>query len=108
MNIQDVLSELITIIGALVIVVNIITEVFKKVFEFHSEKITNVFVLGCSEFLTFFTFFAYMKIHDMSISYLTGVAVLVVGLLVAYAAMFGFDKLLKHLESLLKGKNNEL
>lgn len=103
MNIQDILSELVVIIGALVVLVNIITEVFKKVFCIKSEKITNVFVLLSSEFLTFFTFFAYLKHYDLSISYYTGVATLVVGAMVSYAAMFGFDKLLKHLENFIKG-----
>lgn len=102
MNISEIMTQLISLIGALVIIVNIITEVIKKVFCIKSEKIMNVFVLALSEILTNVCLMSYWFKNDMDISIFTGVAFIVIGLLVAYAAMFGFDKLLKHLEGILK------
>lgn len=91
MNIDIDISVLLPIIGALVAVVNIVTQVLKKV---TWEKIpTNVVVLLLSVALTEAAFFAYAQITVLAVTWYMVVAAVVAGFAVAYAAMFGFDKL---------------
>lgn len=85
------ISVLLPIIGALVAVVNIVTQVLKKV---TWDKIpTNVVVLLLSVALTVAAFFAYAQVTALSVTWYMVVAAVVAGFAVAYAAMFGFDKL---------------
>ena len=85
------LSIIVTIIGVLVAVTNVITQVLKK---FTWGRLpTNILVVVTSMVLTVAAFFAYSQIQDIAIMWYTVAAAVVVGFLVAYAAMFGFDKL---------------
>lgn len=93
------ISQLFMIIAILVILVNIITEVCKKAFDILSgAKAINLFVLLLSEALTVSVFLAYWQIKQMTITWYIIMAFIVVGFMVAFAAMFGFDKLLKYFE----------
>ncbi len=90
------LSLLIALIGGLVAVVNIAVEVIKKA---TWEKIpTNLLALIVSEALTLLAFFAYCQIKTVAVVWYMVAAAIVVGLLVAYAAMFGYDKLTEALK----------
>lgn len=90
MNNNDI-GALLVIVGALVAVTNIITEVLKKL---TWNKIpTNVLVVVISEALTLAAGAAYAQSNGMSVPWYYVAAAVVVGLFVAYAAMFGFDKL---------------
>lgn len=85
------ISVLLPILGTLVAVVNIVTQVLKKV---TWDKIpTNVVVLLLSVALTAAAFFAYAQITALAVTWYMAVAAVVAGFAVAYAAMFGFDKL---------------
>lgn len=96
------MSTLLIIIGALVAVVNIITEVLKKL---TWDKVpTNVLVVIISEVLTIAAGGAYAQINDIGIRWYYVCAAIIVGIFVAYAAMFGFDKLK---EALNWGGRNE-
>lgn len=89
MNID--VSVLLPIIGALVAVVNIVTQVLKKV---TWDKIpTNIVVLLLSVALTVVSLFAYAQVTALAVTWYMVVAAIVTGFAVAYAAMFGFDKL---------------
>ena len=85
-------SVLMVIIGALVVLTNIIVEVLKK---FTWDKIPTNFLVVCIAIpLTVTAFYAwasYMGITALPWYY--AIAFIVIGFLVAYAAMFGFDKL---------------
>ena len=83
------IAEILSVIGALMIVVNLVTEIAKKL----GLKKTNLFVVILSEVLTLICFFAYVDIKQISIEWYFIVGTVFVGLAVAYAAMFGFDKL---------------
>lgn len=90
MNIMDT-GTLLMIVGALVAVTNIITEVLKKL---TWDKIpTNILVVIISEVLTLASGMAFAQIKGMAVPWYYVFAAVVVGLFVAYAAMFGFDKL---------------
>lgn len=85
------LSAIITIVGVLVALTNIIVEVAKKA---TWDKLpTNILALIVAVALTLAAGFAYCQIKAIPIAWYIVVAFVVVGFMVAYAAMFGFDKL---------------
>lgn len=85
------ISVVITIIGVLVALTNIIVEVAKKA---TWDKLpTNVLALLVAEFLTITSGIAYCQIKAVPMVWYIVAALVVLGFMVAYAAMFGFDKL---------------
>lgn len=75
--------------ACLVFGVNIIVEVVKKLF----PKVPTTFVATVlSVVITMVAFFAWAAIIELVIVWYYVVAAFVLGLFVAYAAMFGFDK----------------
>ena len=75
--------------ACLVFGVNIIVEVVKKLF----PKVPTTFVATIlSVAVTMVAFFAWAAIIDLQILWYYVVGAFVLGLFVAYAAMFGFDK----------------
>lgn len=90
------LTSLLVIVGVLMAFTNIITEVIKKL---TWDKIpTNILVVIIAEVLTVASGVAYWQINNLTMIWYHIAAMFVVGLLVAYAAMFGFDKLKETLE----------
>lgn len=85
------ISVLIAIVGVLVALTNIIVEVVKK--STWDKLPTNVLAFIVAEALTLAAGFAYFQIKTLPIAWYVVVAFVVVGFMVAYAAMFGFDKL---------------
>lgn len=85
-------SVIISIIGVLVVLTNIVVQVLKKV---TWDKLpTNALAMIVSLVLTLGAFFAYCSIK--------GIAAVVLAFMVAYAAMFGFDKLKEALAQIHK------
>lgn len=85
------ISAIIATIGVLVALTNIIVEVAKKA---TWDKLpTNILALVVAVALTLAAGFAYCQIEAVSITWYIVAAFIVVGFMVAYAAMFGFDKL---------------
>ena len=85
------LSVIIAIIGVLVALTNVIVEVAKKATR---DKLpTNILALIVGEVLTIGTGIDYFQIKDIAIVWYMIAALVVAGFMVAYAAMFGFDKL---------------
>ena len=77
-------------VACLVFGVNILVEVVKKLF----PKVPTTFVATIlSVVVTMVVFFAWAAIIELTILWYYVVAAFVLGLFVAYAAMFGFDKL---------------
>ena len=92
------ISMLIPTIGALVALTNIAVEVIKKI---TWDKLpTNLVATIVAEALTLVTFFAYTSYKSIDVVWYSVVSAIVVGIMVAYAAMFGFDKLKEILHSL--------
>lgn len=84
-------SVILSIVGILVVVTNIITQVLKKL---TWDKLpTNILAVLIAMALTLAAFFAYCEIKGVAIVWYMIVAAVVMGFFVAYAAMFGFDKL---------------
>lgn len=92
------METLIIIIGALVTMTNIIVEVVKKL---TWDKLpTNILATIVAMLLTMVAFFAYTSYAGLTIVWYWVVAAFIVGIFVAYAAMFGFDKLKEILQGL--------
>ena len=85
------LSTILTIVGFLVVLTNIVVQVLKKAV--WGKLPTNILAIIVSMVLTLVTFFAYCQINAIAVVWYMVVAAVVLGFLVSYAAMFGFDKL---------------
>lgn len=93
-------SVIISIIGVLVVLTNIIVQVLKKV---TWDKLpTNILAVIIAMALTLAAFFAYCQIKGVTVAWYMVAAAVVLGFLVAYAAMFGFDKLKEALAQIEK------
>lgn len=87
----EIISTLLMIIGGVTILTNIIVQVVKSI---TWDKIpTNLVALFVAEALTLAAGGAYTSINGIAIAWYMVAAAVVVGLMSAYAAMFGFDKL---------------
>lgn len=80
-----------SIVGVLVVLTNIIVQVIKKS---TWDKIpTNILAVIVSMVLTLAAFFAYCQIQGIAVVWYMIFAAVVLAFMVAYAAMFGYDKL---------------
>ena len=86
-------SAVISIIGVLVALTNIIVQVVKKAV--WDKLPTNVLAVIVSMVLTLVTFFAYCQIKAIAVVWYMVAAAVVLGFMVSYAAMFGYDKLME-------------
>lgn len=90
-------SSAIFIMACLVFGVNIAVEVVKKLF----PKIpTTIVTTILSETVTVVAYFTWVSYADLPITWYCVVAAFGLGIFVAYAAMFGFDKFKEALEKL--------
>ena len=84
-------SIILSIVGILVVVTNIVVQVLKKL---TWDKLpTNILATIVAMVLTLAAFFAYCQIKAVPVVWYMVAAAVVLGFFVAYAAMFGFDKL---------------
>lgn len=85
------LSMIITAIGMLVALTNVVVQVAKKA---TWEKVpTNLLAIIVAEVLTVGVGIAYCQIKAVPLVWYMVAGLVVAGFMVAYAAMFGFDKL---------------
>jgi len=82
--------QVVTIVGILVVIVNIITEVLKQ-FTWATVH-TNIVATTVSMIVTVISLLAYWQINGIAIYWYSTVGAVFMGLFVAYAAMYGFDK----------------
>lgn len=84
-------SVILSIVGVLVVLTNIIVQVLKQL---TWDKLpTNILATVVAIVLTLVAFFAYCQIKSVAVVWYMIAAAVVLGFMVAYAAMFGFDKL---------------
>lgn len=84
------------IVAVLVVIVNIVTEVVKNTFDLKNAKVINIFVTVFSIILTFLVLLGYLQINAISLTWYMACAFIIIGFMVSYAAMFGYDKLLSY------------
>ena len=91
-------ATLLPIIGAITVLTNIIVQVLKQVT--HGKLPSNLVALAVAMVLTLGAGAAYAQIKGIAITWYLVVAAVVVGFMVAYAAMFGYDKLMQTIKEL--------
>lgn len=94
------MNLILTIVFSLMVVTNVITEVIKKL---TWDKLpTNFLVVIIAELLTLMSGAAHAQINDIAITWYHVVGAVIVGIFVAYAAMFGFDKFRQAMEQITR------
>lgn len=96
-NISQIISYTTMLIGVLVAVTNIIVEVIKKVT--WDRVHTNIVVVFVAIALSLACLFALLTLTASPVQWYYVVGAVIVGFFVAYAAMFGYDKLKEILSS---------
>lgn len=97
-NLEAYLSTLLIVVAVATVLVNIIVEVLKKI---TWDRIpTNLLAFIVAEAITLLAFFAICQVRGIPVVWYMVAAAAVLGLIVAYAAMFGFDKLRELIEQL--------
>ena len=90
--ITDNVSTLMLVIGGLIALTNIFVEALKKIIP-NDKFPTNLVAVITAVLLTLVAFLIYANIYTVVILWWHIVAAVIVGVLVAYGAMFGYDKL---------------
>ena len=102
-NIPAVISVILPLVLVLMVVTNIIVEVLKKL---TWERLpTNILVFVVAMVVTLTAFLAMCQITGVRALWYMVAGAVVLGVFVAYAAMFGFDKLRQTMEQLEQIKN---
>ena len=95
------MTVLLPVLALLTAVTNILVEVLKEVTYRHIP--TQFLAVAVAEGLTVASYFAYTMQQGMAVHWYHTAAAVVAGMMVAYAAMFGFDTL----KDALSGKDEE-
>lgn len=104
-NIPAAVSAIMLVVLVLMVITNIITQVLKKA---TWEKIpTNVVATAVAMILTLVAFFAICEILGVAVTWYMVAGAVVIGFFVAFAAMFGFDKLRQTLEQITNLQRNK-
>lgn len=85
------ITSILAVVGALAFMVSIITQVFKGVGVL-SKVPTDILVFVLSIGLTVIAFVAYMQYIQMAIVWYMVVAAIMAGFIVAFVAMYGWEK----------------
>lgn len=97
-NLEAYISTLLIVVAVATVLVNIIVQVIKQI---TWDLIpTNLLAFIVSEVITLLAFFAICQVRGIPVAWYMVAAAVVLGLIVAYAAMFGFDKLRELIEQL--------
>ncbi len=98
-NISQIISYTTMLIGVLVAVTNVIVEVIKKIT--WDRVHTNVVVVVVAVALSLACLFTLLTLTATQVQWYYAVGAVIVGFFVAYAAMFGYDKLKEILNSFI-------
>lgn len=101
-HIPVVISAILLATLILMVITNIIVQVLKKL---TWDKLpTNILAFIVAMAVTLLVFFAVCEILALTVTWYMVAAAVALGVFVAYAAMFGFDKLREALEQITKYK----
>lgn len=98
MEISAYISSILVAVGVLVTVTNIIVQVLKALT--WEALPTNILATAVAMLLTLVAFFAACQYYGIAVVWYMVAAAVVLGFFVAFAAMFGFDKLKEALDAL--------
>lgn len=98
-------AVILTVIGFLTVLTNLVVEVIKPIT--YNSVPTEILATVLAEILTLAAYFGYSEYAGWTVTWYTVAAAVVVGLLVSYAAQFGYDKLKSALLSVKGEDKNE-
>lgn len=104
-NIPIAIAMILPLVLVLMVITNIIVEVLKKLVE--GKVPTNILAFAVAMTLTLLAFLAVCQIVGIAVAWYIVVGAIILGIFVAYAAMFGFDKFRQTLEQVNSIKQNE-
>ena len=104
-NIPLAIAMVLPLVLVLMVVTNIIVEVMKKLAE--GRVPTNILAFAVAMTVTLLAFLAVCQIVGIAVTWYMVVGAIILGIFVAYAAMFGFDKLRQTIEQINSIKQNE-
>lgn len=87
------LEVLLLVLGVMTFLVNVIVEVTKD-FGFLQKIKTNYYVTGLSLCLSVLSYFIYISYSNINFVWYYFISSIIVGFIVAYLSMFGWDKLI--------------
>lgn len=97
-NVPAAISVILPLVLVLTVVTSIITEVLKGLM--WQKLPTNILAFLVAMIVTLLAFFAVCQIMSIRIVWYMIVGAVVLGIFVAYAAMYGFDKLKQTIEQI--------
>ena len=97
-NIPAAISIILPLVLVLMVITNIIVEVLKKLT--WGKLPTNILVFAVAMAVTLLAFLALCQIAGIAVVWYMVVGAIILGIFVAYAAMFGFDKLRQTIEQI--------
>lgn len=97
-NIPVAISVILPVVLVLMVVTNIIVEVLKKLT--WGKLPTNLLAFAVAMAVTLLVFLAACQIMGVAVVWYMVAGAIILGIFVAYAAMFGFDKLRQTLEQI--------
>ena len=103
-NIPMAISVILPVVLVLMVITNIIVEVLKKLT--WGKLPTNILAFAVAMAVTLLVFLAACQIMGVAVVWYMVAGAIILGIFVAYAAMFGFDKLRQTLEQLNSIKKN--
>lgn len=101
------MAIIIVVIGMLTFTVNVIVEITKGVYPLNQVH-TNYYVLGLSLMLSILSYFIYLSYYKVGFIWYYLVAAIVIGFIVAYCAMYGWEKLIKLYQESTKGSEKRV
>lgn len=101
---MEKMMYLVPIVLGLMLLVNMFTEVLKKVV--YDKIPTNALVLVLSVVITFIAMFVYLQMANIAFVWYMIFITIAVAFCVAYSAMFGFDKWRQLLDQWLQIKSS--
>lgn len=97
-NIPVAISLVLPLVLVLMVVTNISVEVLKKLVG--GKVPTNILAFAVAMVVTLLAFLAVCQIMGIAVVWYMVVGAIILGIFVAYAAMFGFDKLRQTIEQI--------
>lgn len=103
-NIPMAISVILPVVLVLMVITNIIVEVLKKLT--WGKLPTNILAFAVAMAVTLLVFLAACQIMGVAVVWYMVAGAIILGIFVAYADMFGFDKLKQTVEQLNSIKKN--
>ena len=102
------METILLIFAVLTVLINIWVELSKKIYTFKTETGLNAYVAACSVIGSLIAYCGYWTAAGNAFTWYIVIAFAVLGVLAAYAAMYGYDKLIKQILAAVENYKNSI